>query len=191
MTKKEQRAEAFARRRELGADRRKRYSEEICARLLELPALRDAKTVFSYLATEEEADLSALHEALRSRGTAVAFPVTGKNGFMEAYVPRDMDSLRVASLGILEPDPAAARRADPEEIDVILAPCVAFDEACRRLGHGGGYYDRWLAGAGHAAVIAPAFEAQHLGRIVTEPLDRPVDMVVTESRIYVRAEKRG
>ena len=179
MTKDEQRSLALAARRALSPQRRRTNSEKLCRRLRELPQLRRARTILSYAALEDEADLSALHERL-GPGVRLCFPLCRGGGVMEAWIPGNW---RRGAYGIWEPDPDCSLRLEPEELDLVLAPCVAFDADCRRLGHGGGYYDRYLARVS-APVIAAAFEVQRLERIVTYRHDRTMDAVVTEARVY-------
>jgi 5-formyltetrahydrofolate cyclo-ligase len=73
--------------------------------------------------------------------------------------------------------------------DLLLVPCVGFDEARYRLGYGGGYYDRTLAAwpAGKKPVtIGVAYEIGRCdpGAIPHEPHDLPLDVVVTEAGEY-------
>ena len=179
MNKREQRALALSARRAMSPGRRRANSEKICKRLRELDAVREAKVILSYVALEDEADLSALHERI-TPGPRLCFPVSLPGGVMEAWEPGDW---KRGPYGIWEPDRAVSTKVEPEELDLVLAPCVAFDEERRRLGHGAGYYDRFLSRC-RCPVIAVAFEAQKLPRIVTEPHDRTMDAVVTEKRIY-------
>ena len=181
MTKQEQRALALSARRAMGAEKRKAASEAICARLLTLPQLQTARTVLSYMALPDEADLSALHDGLRERGVRLCFPVSLPHGVMEAWEPRGWVS---GPYGIREPDRGTSLPVPPEEIDLVLAPCVAFDEERKRLGHGAGYYDRYLPQCAKAAVIAAAFESQKLPAVVTDAHDRAMDAVVTEAKVY-------
>jgi len=181
MTKQEQRALAMAARRAMKTEERRAASAAICEGLLALPQVQAAKTVLSYMALPDEADLSALHEALRARGVRLCFPVSLPHGLMEAYEPRGWVS---GPYGIREPDRATSRPVDPEDIDLVLAPCVAFDEKRKRLGHGAGYYDRFLPKCGKATVIAAAFESQKLTAVVTDAHDRPMDAVATEKAVY-------
>jgi 5-formyltetrahydrofolate cyclo-ligase len=93
-------------------------------------------------------------------------------------------------MGIRQPAPEAphAERAD---IDLVLVPGVAFDAACRRLGRGGGFYDRLLALEDWPAPrVALAFEVQLTEQLPEEEHDRPVDAVVTEERVLIRAGGR-
>ena len=74
--------------------------------------------------------------------------------------------------------------SEPGQLDTIIVPLVAFDASCNRLGHGGGYYDRFLKKYPKAKKIGLAFELQKLKEIPTEPHDVKLDAVVTEERIY-------
>ncbi|MET0203775.1 MAG: 5-formyltetrahydrofolate cyclo-ligase, partial [Casimicrobiaceae bacterium] len=70
------------------------------------------------------------------------------------------------------------------EVEWVLVPGVAFDVAGRRLGYGGGYYDRLLPLLpAHAPRIAGAFEAQMVAAVPFGPHDLTVDAIVTEMRI--------
>lgn len=180
--KAEQRKRAAAARRALTEEQRKEASAAICGKLLELHRLQNAKTVLSYRALPEEVDLTALHETLRQRGVRLCFPVSLAGGVMEAWEPV---SWKQGRYGIWEPDRTDSRKLDPGEIDLVLAPCVGFDAKRDRLGHGAGYYDRFLP-ACHGAAVAVAFEVQKLPRVAADLHDRTMDAVVTEKTIYTK-----
>ena len=183
MTKGEQRALALQARRALSPEQRQQYSEHICRRLLELPALRSARLVLSYRALEDEVDLSLLHTALADRGVRLAFPRSLPGGILDVREPAGWTR---GPFGIREPDPACSSPVAPDELELVLAPCVAFDEGCRRLGHGAGYYDRYFPRCPQAQLIAVAFEAQKLPAIAVDAYDQPMDLVVTEDAVYKR-----
>jgi len=153
----------------------------ICEAILSLPELRDAGTVFSYMAMAEEVDLSAVHERLRLRGVRLAFPLSLPQGRMEARLP---GGWRVGAYGIREPDPAFSLLVSPEDIDLVLMPCVAFDGENMRLGHGAGYYDRYLPQCPRAVTVTAAFEAQRLEQVAFDAHDRAAEIVVTERGVY-------
>ena len=69
----------------------------------------------------------------------------------------------------------------PEEIDLVLCPCSAFDRGHRRLGMGGGYYDRFLGKCVHADIFAVAYAVQEADEVPTEAFDRKMDKVITEN----------
>jgi 5-formyltetrahydrofolate cyclo-ligase len=85
-------------------------------------------------------------------------------------------------MGIPEPVPDC-HPVPRDAIDFVLVPGVAFDAAGRRLGYGGGYYDRLLPLLRPAAArVAGAFELQLVDRVPVSPYDLTVDAIVTESR---------
>lgn len=80
--------------------------------------------------------------------------------------------------------PAHAEFFDPE---VVIVPLVAFDAQGGRLGYGGGFYDRTLEGlrAKRATLaIGFAYAAQLASSLPLEPTDQPLDIIVTEQKIY-------
>ena len=92
-------------------------------------------------------------------------------------------------MGVLEPKQElrgrADRRIDPTELDLIVAPGLAFDRRGGRLGYGKGYYDRFLHQIrGDATKLAVCFECQLFPEIPVLPHDVRMDLVVTENAIY-------
>lgn len=71
------------------------------------------------------------------------------------------------------------------QFDAIVVPMLGFDDGLHRLGYGGGYYDRFLAGQTHARKIGVCFELGKVKHIPSEPHDVRLDSIVTESNIYL------
>ena len=69
---------------------------------------------------------------------------------------------------------------------VLIVPLLGFDASCGRLGYGGGFYDRTLAGLGEAHTIGLAVEVQRMDAVPREPTDVALDEVITEAGIYRR-----
>lgn len=182
--KSDERKLALAARRALSDEQRREYSAAACQRLLSLPELTSGKVVMSYLPTYDEVDITLANSALEGRGITVAYPVCLEKGHMEAYVPESAEALLPGAYGIKAPDPACSRLVDPAEVDIVLVPCVAFDKARNRLGHGAGYYDRYLPRCGEVKCICVAFETQHLEHVTVDEHDRKIDMVITECAVY-------
>ena len=67
--------------------------------------------------------------------------------------------------------------------DMIIVPLLAFDDDLQRLGFGGGWYDRFLAGQPDALKIGFAYEFQHADQIPVEPHDIPLDLIITQKRV--------
>ena len=83
----------------------------------------------------------------------------------------------------MEPDPSKPA-ANPQTIDLVILPGIAFDRKGYRIGFGGGYYDRFKTRLRNDSILlAPAYDFQVLEHIPAEAFDQPVDMVVTEKEI--------
>lgn len=177
------RRRAVAARESLSPAERAAKSAAICERLLALPELKDAKTIMLYHAVRAEADLSAFAEACRAMGKNVAYPICISKTEMTAVLPgRGPEAWAKGYCGIDEPLMSKGTEIRPENIDLVVCPCSAFDPQLGRLGMGGGFYDRWLPKCRRARIAAAAFDAQELPEVPRSSWDHPMDTVVTESR---------
>ena len=112
---------------------------------------RAAGTVFAYVSVGCEVDTRALIEAALKEGKRVCAPRCLGKGRMEAREIAALGALVPAAYGLLEPAEDAPL-VPPEEIDLILVPCLAADRNGHRLGYGGGYYDRFLENAAKPSI---------------------------------------
>ncbi|WP_439550802.1 5-formyltetrahydrofolate cyclo-ligase [Falsiroseomonas sp.] len=124
-----------------------------------------------------EIDIRPLLHALHERGHAIALPVTPKRGQPLHFRQwRPDDALARGPMGTSQPGPDAAALVP----DWLLVPLLAFDRAGRRLGYGGGYYDRTLAALPGATAIGTAFACQEVDEVPAGPEDAPLTAIVTE-----------
>lgn len=182
--KNKQRKVCLESRKALTSEERKEKSSRICCRLTDIPEIRNAKTILSYLATYDEADPAEFDQWAQENGKKVAYPVSFSGGIMEAYVPKGADAIETGRYGIKAPVPDKSKKTDPADIDVIITPCMGFDDGGGRLGHGAGYYDKYIPLCSKAATILIAFDCQRQEKIVCEETDRPMDVIVTESKFH-------
>jgi 5-formyltetrahydrofolate cyclo-ligase len=100
---------------------------------------------------------------------------------MEFHLCEDVSQLRAGAWKILEPDARNCPVVAPNEIELLLIPGLAFTVDGKRLGRGGGHYDRFLERAQPRAVkIGVCFHAQLVAEMPVEIHDREVDRVITE-----------
>lgn len=140
------------------------------------------RAVAAYWPAHGEIDTVPLLEALAGRGHPCALPaVRGRCAALDFRRWRPGDKLAAAAFGLCEPLPQAPEAAP----GIVVAPMLAADAAGRRLGQGGGHYDRTLRRLrARCAVIAVAvgFDFQVVAEAPAGPGDEPVDWVLTEHR---------
>lgn len=178
------RRQILAARDALAPAARDAASAAIAARVAALAEFAAARSVLLTLPFRSEWDTLPLVRAALAAGKTVSVPRVDKGARMLAvHAIADPQADVVASdQGIPEPR-ASCPRVRYDAIDFVLVPGVAFDATGRRLGYGGGYYDRLLPLLdAEAARIAGAFELQIVDHVPSAPHDRPVDAIVTESR---------
>jgi 5-formyltetrahydrofolate cyclo-ligase len=159
------------------------HAVSLAERLLELPELASAKVVLTYAALPAELDPSMAIEVLRERGALIAYTRIEAPGVLGLHEVDSDVELIPGPLGIRQPAETAPRVAH-EAIDAVIVPGVAYDESGRRLGYGGGYFDRLLPQLRHECVrIGVAFDEQLLADIPSLEHDAVVDIVVTPSRM--------
>jgi len=179
----------LTRRDALPVAQRADLSRRITERLLQLPAVTGARAVLAYASFGSEFDTNALVNAILASGKQLALPrVDRRARRLELYFVADCQrDLAPGVWGILEPAPERCRPATLNEVDLVLAPGVAFSPHCERLGYGGGYYDRLLAGRPATSIaVAAAFDLQVVATLPLGPADVPVDLLVTETATYRR-----
>lgn len=151
--------------------------EQLTRRFLDEYPLRPDSVVAGFWPLPGEIDIRPLLAALHARGHRVALPVTPPKGLPLVFLPwRPGDPLMPGRFGTLVP--ASGSEATPA---VVLTPLLAFDRAGRRLGYGGGYYDRTLAGLPGVTAIGCAFAAQEVDVVPAGDYDARLQAVVTEN----------
>lgn len=137
--------------------------------------------IAGYWPMGDEMDPRPLMLALAARGHALALPVTPPRGQPLTFRAWAFGAaLRSGPLGTSEP-------VDGEELrpDILLVPLLAFDRAGRRLGYGGGYYDRTLAALPGAKAIGIAYAGQEMPEVPAGPQDFRLPLIATEAGVIV------
>lgn len=140
-----------------------------------------AETIFCFVGTDREIDTKLLIQEALDQGKRVAVPKCISKGIMEARQIRSISELVSGSYGIEEPGEAAGL-IDPKEISLALVPCLTCSEDGRRLGYGGGFYDRYLKQVpGIHAVLCRGRLMED--KIPWEPHDCLMDAIIREDGI--------
>lgn len=169
-------------REAIPAPEREARSARAVALLAESAVFQAARTVMIYDHVGGELSLDALPRLPAAAGKRFCYPLCVSKTEMIAMVP---GAWKLGAYGIREPVREASEEVPPEALDLVICPGTAFDEKCRRMGMGGGYYDRYLPRCVNARIVMAAFEAQKLPAVPADPWDRPVEMVFTEERVYI------
>ena len=161
-------------------------SQLLVERIAALPSFRAAGTVLLTLPFRSEWDTTKLVSGALAECKVVAIPRVD-------HVARMLVLHRVLDLasdvvpgwqGIPEPRPDTPV-VPASAIDWVLVPGVAFDPAGRRLGYGGGFYDRLLPLFREGVPrIAGALELQIVDDVPAGPHDQRIDAVITPTRTF-------
>jgi len=177
--KAELRSRLLAARAGLSAGQRATAGRLIRDALLSLPEVQMAGTVAAYYSVGAEPDTRGLVYALWKRGTYVLLPLLRPDGDLDWASYEGPDSLVPGPRGLREPAEPPRGVDAVSRADVVLAPALAVDRAGRRLGRGGGSFDRALARVGPLIqVIALLYDDELVGRVPAEPHDVPVRSAV-------------
>lgn len=175
------------RRRDIPAAQRIEAAEQLADALFALPFAPQRGPVAGYWALDGEI---ALHRWQMRLPDTLTYCLPVLTGDVLRFAPwRPGQPLTANRYGIPEPDVAADDTLAAEQMALVVAPLVGFDMQGRRLGMGGGWYDRsfafrqarpappWLVGVG--------FAAQQVDDLPVQPWDVGVDAICTETTTFI------
>lgn len=161
----------------------------LTTQLLSLPEWHSATTVAAYLTNDGEVNLMPVINEARSIGQRISLPVihpfNRQHLLFLHYHQRTV--LTKNRFNIDEPVLSCPDVIPLAQHQIILMPLVGFDDKGNRLGMGGGFYDRALAGCANDAsrplFIGTAHDCQQVAAIPSASWDIPLDIIVTPSQI--------
>ena len=188
MNKSAVRKAILERRRSIAPEDATAKSAAILDRLQALPELTSADTALCYVSSKDnEVDTQRLIAWLLGEKRRVLVPIAEPKGKLVWSELHSLDELAPGRFDILEPRTERRRVVEPPEGAPVIVPGIAFTPDRRRIGDGGGYFDRFLA-AHRGISIGLAFDMQIVPGFESHGHDVPVDFVVTESRVYGKSE---
>ncbi|GLI70117.1 hypothetical protein VaNZ11_014923 [Volvox africanus] len=194
----------------LTAEQMAHESARITAHVLGLRPYVGSKMIGIYLHCKKlrEVDTTQILEDAMRQGKKCYVPVVEDSKSNMKFLHLDELSClrRVPPFNIQEPPDTYVDGSPRQDVlqcrtclDVLLVPGLGFDRAGRRLGRGGGYYDKMISQLQHLAIeegrqppliVALSYEAQLVSAVPMDKHDQPVDLVVTASDV-VQCTKRG
>ncbi|HCI13555.1 MAG: 5-formyltetrahydrofolate cyclo-ligase [Gallionellales bacterium GWA2_60_142] len=177
----------LSQREQLLPEARATCSADIVERLLQLPECRDAGAVLGYMNFGSEFASELFAARALAEGKRLALPkVNHHTNQLDLYWVEDFENQLAPGLwGIREPVVERCERVGAlNEVEFALLPGVAFTRGGARLGYGGGFYDKLLAGSGagreRPVLVAAAFALQIVEQLPQEATDIKVERIVTE-----------
>ncbi len=166
------------------AAERENIARRVCAKLDLLAGLSPGEIISFYWPFKGELDLRNWILTLHERGIRSALPVvTVKQRPMQFRLWAPGAKMERGIWNIPVPVDAA-----PVTPALVIAPLVGFDDACFRLGYGGGYFDRTLAELRpKPRTIGVGTSSSRLASIYPQPHDVPMDLIVTEDLVIPEA----
>ncbi|OEU45435.1 MAG: 5-formyltetrahydrofolate cyclo-ligase [Desulfobacterales bacterium S7086C20] len=164
-------------------------SKQIVEHLFGFANFLEAKTVLFYMNSKSEVATDDMIRRAIKYKKAVVLPLVNTKD--KNIIPLKIENLdRDVQPGyheIREPIAKRCKQVPIEYIDLAIVPGIAFDERGGRIGHGTGFYDKFIPKLDATTrKVALAFECQIAAQIPMEPHDRYIDIIITEKRIIYK-----
>jgi 5-formyltetrahydrofolate cyclo-ligase len=155
----------------------------VSSHVTRLPGWPEASRIALYLANDGEIETSPLEVLCRDEGKHLFLPVIQASSSLE-FASWDANiTLKENRFGIAEPGPEA-ERCGASVLDIVFLPLVAWDLQGGRLGMGGGFYDRTLAGVSGPLLVGLAQSVQQVPLVPRDTWDISLDFVVTDTALH-------
>ncbi len=175
-------------RAELDTTQLEQATQALAENILCLAEYQRAQRVAAYFAVNGEIGLKSVIDHALAQGKDVYLPNLDRKALrFSPYF--HAQRMRINKFHLPEPDVGDSEMLAPDELDLVLAPLVAFDSNRNRIGMGGGFYDRSFAFRKNPentkpVLIGIAHELQKVDRILPKEWDVQLDMIVTDQAIY-------
>ncbi len=191
--KKVLRQNLLAERKTLSAEERKSGAAEIRRGIHSWSVFRQAESVMLYLALPLEPDIDGLLEQAFIQGKNVAVPqIMPGEGRMEAVEWTPALELEKGRFAIRQIPEAQRKLVAPQNIELVIVPCLALDRRGFRLGMGGGYYDRFLPQlSARTVLLGVCWHHQLQDLLPVEEHDRRLHYVITEKEFFEGCHNYG
>lgn len=182
------RKQLIAQRKTLSAEQRQKAANCVFNRVTEINQFKEANQVGCYLPFNGELDTKQFIQYAWDNKIMICLPVISKqisNKSMH-FVPYHPTTKLIKNRFNI-PEPQSTQIIPIHHLDYVLVPLVGFDKNCNRIGMGAGYYDTTFQDKNNRPyLIGLAYAFQEIENISPEPWDVPMDIIITEKKIYKR-----
>ena len=185
--KEKLRKEILTKRKNIDIVEKEKMDKKILDEFYENKYYREAKNIFIYISYDSEINTKGIINKALMDNKKIYVPRTEfKTRLMDAVKITSLDNLIESEYGILEPS-IEEPHIEPNELDLIVVPGVAFDRNGGRMGYGAGFYDRYFKRISKdrikkIAKLALAYDFQILEKIPMNEQDVPVNYIITETK---------
>ena len=180
--KKILRKEILTKRKNIDIVEKEKMDRKISDKFYESKYYREAKKIFIYISYDSEINTKEIINTALKDNKKIYVPRTEfKTKLMDAVEITSLDNLIESEYGILEPS-LEERHINPNNLDLIVVPGVAFDRYGGRMGYGAGFYDRYFKRISKDRIkkLSLAYDFQILEKIPMNEQDVPVNYIITE-----------
>lgn len=182
--KKALRKKILSERAQMDPEQIRDLSKIILEKTAGLECFRNAHTVMIYVSYNDEIYTHDMIKNMIASGKRVITPTCRPDRTMALCVTKTFpEGFEKTSMGILEIPEETAETVSEEDLDLIITPGLAFTLEGKRLGYGGGFYDRLFAKKRpECLTVCPVIDRFIVDDIPTEETDLPVDIIVSEKK---------
>lgn len=159
-----------------------RQSRVVAEKLFLLDGYRNATKLGLFLSMPSEIRTDSILRRALADGKRVYSPRVVDSERMELFEIRIVEEVARFARSrwqIPEPPDEPERLVSPSALDLMVLPGVAYDHRCRRLGHGRGYYDRYISRCREDLVkVGIGLTEQVVAEVPVGPTDQPLDLVL-------------
>lgn len=177
-SKKRLRKKVLAKLNALSIQQRAKINQDLHEQLFQRPEWKRASTIGVTINFEYEWDTwTIIEQAWREHKKVVVPKCNPTDKSMTFYQIQTKDDLAVQYYNLMEPIEARTNSVNKKLIDLLIVPGVVFDDHHYRIGHGGGYYDRFLTDFS-GDTISLVWQGQMIAKIMTESFDQPIKQLI-------------
>ena len=142
--------------------------------------------VASYVSLQNEVSTEKINKFLLNSKIKLYLPkIDPKRNILDFILCEKKTEFKENSLGILEP--VGNQIIQLKELDAVIVPLRAFNRQFKRLGFGGGFYDKTFSVETQPKFIGLAYKFQYLKKLNLEDFDIKLDVVLTDRILFEKS----